>query len=72
MICALVNLWKFVRRPTAIRATSGAFYIAKKDPQGKFHRKARVYLAGNETAVWVELQLGHPHDPSNPVKKLSP
>jgi hypothetical protein len=30
-----------------------------------------LYLAGNETAVWVELQLGHPHDPSNPAKNFS-
>src|SRR5262249_53224876 len=28
-------------------------------------------LAGNEIAVWVGLQLGHPHDPNVPVKHLS-
>jgi hypothetical protein len=49
-----------------------ALFTLQKRPSGKISPEGSVCLAGNETAVWVELQLGHPHDPSNPVKKLSP
>lgn len=37
----------------------------------RFAGKSGFNLAGNETAVWVELQLGHPHDPNVPAKHLS-
>jgi hypothetical protein len=45
---------------------------AQKRPSGKISLEGSdFYLAGNETAVWVELQLGHPHDPNNPAKNFS-
>ena len=79
-----VEMFDFDSEASTWFAANSACGRAQGEPRGHFgsQRKLKALrksfvgtlgfnLAGNEIAVWVELQLGHPHDPNDPAKHLS-